>query len=335
MKKITLLLFLIFAICHAQAILTTPSFNIIYKNDNTLLVLNKSDNKVLYKVENIYGSSFEKNLFVSKDQSKLWYQNSFDYICVNTSTWKVEKKINGFNVFLFCPTTNREYFVHSQLEDDEFTSSIYDANKGEIIKTVKYNAHSFVDDVIYDSKTGYLYQLSSNYVSSTETKQNIKDFPENVDDITNIMKNDGNETELIVYDVRNDKLISKKSNFYSASSSPNLEIINDKVYIITGIGTALIDANFNFKIAPMIYSGLRSYAIVDNGIIGVTFFEMFNMNFSTWESKSLDVEIHEDILNADAFCSTNGIDIYVLRNNKLSSFSLRNLSIPTSSIDVP
>ncbi len=318
--------------CHSQNLIVTSKF-IAISLDDELKIIDKKSMSIVYKSE-IDSRSSAQNLFISADSSKIWYQNSFDYFCLDTKTWKAEKKMSGTNVFAFNPSSGNRYCIHSENYEDQFTSTLYDANTGELYKKVSYPANAFLSDVAFDEKTGLLYQLSRNYSSETESDQTF-DFPENAQEVEQILRNDGEESELVVYDVTNDKIIVQKSIYYSPQSACDFAFIKGYPYFITSLGSAKIESDFSLTILPMAPSSSTiGYTVIESTLIGFSFFEVFKMDCSTM-SFSLPEELHDDILTCETLSAAADGKIYFLKGDVILVFQPSDFLNTIQTIEIP
>lgn len=317
---------------HAQSLLATSQFFVINNHDK-LSVIDIQTNTTVYTSE-VNSRDAMAGLFISSDSSKIWYAKDFDYYCLDTKTWKAEKKLSGKNVFTFNPSSDNHFVVFTESMGDEFTSSIYNANDASLYKTVSYKANAFLNDVAYDEKTGYLYQSSRNYSAGNEP---IGDFyyPETVGDVETALKNDGNESELVVIDVSNGQVLYQKSLFYSPQSASEFMFIQGQLHLVTKLGTARIEKDFSLHLLPLVLSGTPvSFGTIGANLVGFSTFEVFRMNCSTMHVE-LPETIHDDILMAEAGCISSTGLFCVLKPYEILMFSTSDFANPIRVFEIP
>lgn len=315
----------------AQSIFVSAEYYVV-NTDGKLNIIDRFENKILFSAV-VNTSTVTESIFLSSDKSKIWYLSSSDYYFIDTKTWKSEKKISGVNVYAFNPSSDKNYFVYTH-SGDEFTSEIYDANTGELYKSVSYVANAFIGDVMYDEISKKLYQISSTFSSESETVISSSN-PETLADLEAAMKNDGKKVELLVYDLAMGNVAYKEEIYYSPQFHFSFEYLKEQLYIISAMGTAMVNDDYQIQLLPVITGGnLRAYGVDKKGMIGFTFFDLFKYEFATKTFTSVE-EYHDGLLSSLAVFSANGIEYYFLGESEILVFNSNNLLTPTRTISIP
>lgn len=269
----------------------------------------------LVQSTDLEGSSFGE-LALSSDGTKIWFQVDATMYCRDFETGEIVKELQGTNSYKFELSSTQDYLIHFEtIEHDHSLVYVYDLNTTQAVSYAKVDFTNFLETAHYDHKKQELHLLSITFPSKTEklSKEPLFGLPETAEQIALDFRHDGEETQYLVYDIANKKVIYDDVIEYSSDFSCNFELINDKLYLITDIGTAEVLEDHSLKLTSLVAINMADYTILESELIGATGFNFFSYSIETGAYKEMDDnEANLILIEADAL-AMNETDIYAIK----------------------
>ncbi len=304
--------------------------NKICIGEKVIVVLNDNVNKLTVHdketMEVLQSTSLEGSIFgelaLSQDGSKIWFQMDATMYCRDVSTGEIVKELEGANAYTFELSAAQDYLVHFENMEDHALIYVYDLNTAEAISNAKVDFTQFLETIHYDHKKQVLHLLSQTFDSKTEksSEEPMYGIVESSEEITESMLYDERESRYYVYDIANKKVIYDQNLSYSPDFSSDFEVINDRLTIVTQVGTAQVQDDYSLKVASLAIPNLADYAIDGSNLIGMNGFFLF---FYSFEDDSIiqlyDDEVNQILIEADAISITD-TDYYTFKEGVFYRF---------------
>lgn len=288
---------------------------VVVLNDNLkkLIVHDKESLEVLQSTE-LEGSFFGE-IALSQDGSKIWFQVDATMYCRDLNSGEILKELMGMNSYKFELSAAQDYLIHFETIEDHSLIYVYDLNTAEAISYAKVDFTLFLETIHYNHKKQMLHLLSRTYQSKTEkpSKEPLFGIPETAEQIELAFRHDQKETRYYVYDIADKTVLYNEMIAYSPDYSSDFEGINDRLYLITDLGTVEVMDDHSFKMSSIVNMNRSDYAILGSEMVTATDFFLSTYSFETSEFTELyDKEANEILIQADGIAMTE-TDYYAFK----------------------
>ncbi len=270
-----------------------------------LTVHDKETLEVLQSTE-LEGNNFGE-IALSQDGSKIWFQIDSKMYCRDVETGEILLELQGANLYKFELSAAQDYLIHYERMEESSLIYVYDLNTTKAISYAKVDFTLFLETIHYDHVKQELHLLSQTFPSKTEkpSKEPLFGLPETAEQIELDFRHDGEESRYYVYDITNKKTIYDEIISYSSDFSCDFEVINDRLYIITQMGTSEVLEDYSLKLTSLVIINMSDYAILESEMVGATAYFLFSHSFETGISKKWDdKKVNLILVEADAIAMT-------------------------------
>lgn len=306
----TLLLFLLLFI-------TLPSLasNKICVGETVLVVFNEELKKLtvhdketfaILQSNHLEGHSFGE-IALSADESKIWFPIDNIMYARDLTSGEIVKEIHGISAYKFEFNAAMDYLIHVELMEDRTVMYAYDLNSTEAIAYANIPLMDLVETVHFDATKQQFHILFKQVQSKTETlsKEPLFGLPETIEQIALDFLHDGMESRYYVYDSAEKKEVFNQVLPYSPDYGCNFEVINERLFVVTALGTAEVMDDFSLKLIPMFTMNVSDYAIINDQIIGSTGSNLFMYSVDTEQQRDLyDDEVNQLLIEASGLAIT-------------------------------
>lgn len=303
------------------------------ENIKKLTVHDKESLELLQSTE-LEGNTFGE-IALSKNGTKIWFQMDGVMYCRDVDNGEILKEIQGANSYKFELSAAQDYLIHFERIEESSLIYVYDLNTAEAISYAKVDFTFFLETIHYDHEKQQLHLLSKTFPSETEkpSKEPVFGLPETAEQIALDFRHDEEESRYYVYDIENKKVLYDKNIAYSPDFSCDFEVINERLYIITQMGTAEVLDDYSLKLTSLVLINMNDYAILESEMVGATNFFLFSHSFETGAYKEWDDdEVNLIIVEADAIAMTE-TEYYCILEGLLYRFDRSDPS--DSNFDMP
>ena len=277
-----------------------------------LTVHDKETLEVLQSTE-LEGYNFGE-IALSQDGTKIWFQMDGKMYCRDVETGEILKELQGASMYKFELSAAQDYLIHFERIEQSSLIYVYDLNTAQAISYAKVDFSLFLETIHYDHAKQTLHLLSRTFQSKTEkpSKEPLFGLPETAEQIELDFRHDQEESRYYVYDIANKKVMYDEIITYSPDFSCDFEVINDRLFLITQIGTAEVLEDYSLKITSLVILNMSDYAILETEMVGPTGFFLFSHSFENGAYKELDDNKANKILvEADGIAMTE-TDYYAI-----------------------
>lgn len=275
---------------------------VVFNESLKKLTVHDKETMEVFQSTELEGSSFGE-IALSQDGSKIWFQVDRTMFCRDLETGEIVKELLGSSFYKFELSNARDYLIHYETIETFSLVYVYDLNTTEAISYAKVDFKGSLETCHYDHVKQEIHLLSRTFPSKDEKahKEPIFGLPETSEEIELEFRHDEEVSHYLVYDIANKKVLYDENVFYSSDFSCDFEVIEDRLYIITQLGTAEILEDYSFKITSLVALNMLDYSILESEMVGSTTFFLFSHSFKTGETKELyDDEADVILIEADA-----------------------------------
>ncbi|MCJ8288158.1 MAG: hypothetical protein HRT58_02415 [Crocinitomicaceae bacterium] len=251
---------------------------------------------------------------LSQNGSKIWFQMDGKMYCRDVETGEILKELQGVNRYKFELSAAQDYLIHYERIEQSSLIYVYDLNTAQAISYAKVDFSLFLETIHYDHAKQTLYLLSRTFPSKTEkpSKEPLFGLPETAEQIELDFRHDQEESRYYVYDIANKKVMYDEVITYSPDFACDFEVINDRLFLITQIGTAEVLDDYSLKITSLVILNMSDYAILESEMVGPTGFFLFSHSFKNGAYKELDdSKANKILVEADGIAMTE-TDYYAI-----------------------
>lgn len=292
MKRTLLLLFLSvlsFSSFASNKVCVGETVVVVFNEELKKLTVHEKESLEIRQSTSLEGFVFGE-IALSKDESKIWFQMDGIMYARDTQTGEIVKEIQGSNVYTFELSAAMDYLIHFEMMEQDALVYVYDLNTAEAISYAKLPFADFLETIHFDAEEQQLHLLSKPFASKTEkpSKEPVFGVPETLEEVALDFRHDGMESRYVVYDIANKKELYNEVIEYSPDYECNFEVIDNRLFIITALGSAEVQEDFSLKLEPLFAMNMTDYAIFGTDVIGVTGFDLFSYSVETQMGKEWD-----------------------------------------------
>ncbi len=292
-----------------------------------LTVHDKETLEVLQSTD-LEGSHFGE-IALSQDGSKIWFQIDSKMYCRDVETGEILKELQGASLYKFELSAAQDYLIHYERVEESSLIYVYDLNTAKAVSYAKVDFTLFLETIHYDHAKQELHLLSRTFPSKTEkpSKEPLFGLPETAEQIELDFRHDGEESRYYVYDITNKKAIYDEIIPYSSDFSCDFEVINDRLYIITQMGTAEVLEDYSLKLTSLVIINMSDYAILESEMVGATAYFLFSHSFETgiykkWDDKKANLILVEAdaiaMTETEYYCIEEGVFYRIKRSEPMN-----------------
>lgn len=294
---------LLLSIALALFTFTSLASNKICVGENVIVLFNESLKKLTVHdketMEIIQSTELEGDSFgeiaLSQDGSKIWFEMDSKMYCRDLETGEIVREIQASNAYKFELSNAQDYLIHFETIEDYSLIYVYDLNTTEAISYAKVDFTNFLETIHYDHQKQRFHLLSRTMTSATESPSKEPQFglPETAEQIELHFRHDEKEMRYFVYDIANKTVLLDELIAFSPDYSCDFEVINDKLYLITDLGTAEVLEDHSFKMSSIVNMNRSDYAILGSELVTATDFFLSIYSFET----GVFTELYDDEAN--------------------------------------
>lgn len=297
--------------------------NKICVGENIIVVFNENLKKLsihdketmeVLQADELEGRSFGE-IALSTDGTKLWFQIDDKMYCRDVNTGELLKELHSSGDFKYELSAADDYLIHFETIEQHSLIYVYDLNSTQAVAYAKVDFTESLETIHYDHKRQKLHLLSSTRPTKKETapKEPTFGLPQSAEQVALEFLHDQEEMRYMVFDITTKKSLFDAFVPYSPDSDCNFEVIGDKLYIITGIGTAEVLEDYSFKLTSLVVTNLSDYDVLNSELVGTNDYFAFSNSFEDNTYKKWDsFDANLLLIEADAIAVTE-TDYYVIK----------------------
>lgn len=285
MKRTLLLSFLLFITASSFAsnkICVGENVVVVFNEDLKKLTVHEKESLEIKQSTELEGSVFGE-IALSQNESKIWFEIDGVMYARDLETGEIVKNIQGANVYKFELSAAMDYLIHFEMMENDALVYVYDLNTAEAVSYAKIAFTDFLETIHFDAQKQQLHLLSKRFTSETEkpSKEPVFGLPSSVEEIALDFRNDGLASRYFVYDIANKQELYNEVISYSPDFGCNFEVIDERLFIVTAIGTAEVQEDFSLKLTSLVAMNVVDYAVFGSDLIGITGFNFFSYSVET------------------------------------------------------
>ena len=288
---------------------------VVFNENLKKLTIHDKETLELLQSTQLEGDSFGE-IALSSDGTKIWFQMDGKMYCRDMESGEIVKELAGMNSYKFELSSVQDYLIHFEtIEHNHSLIYVYDLNTAEAISYAKVEFTRFLETIHYDQKKQEFHLLSRTFPSKTEkpSKEPLFGLPETAEQIALDFRHDEEETQYFVYDIANKKVLYDEIIEYSSDFTCDFEVINDRLFLITQMGTAEVMEDYSLKLTSLVAINMADYTILESEMVGATGFDLFSYSFETGAYKEMDdSEANLILVEADAL-AMDETDMYAIK----------------------
>ncbi|MFT5779684.1 MAG: hypothetical protein ACI837_002643 [Crocinitomicaceae bacterium] len=264
---------------------------------------------------------------LSSDESTIWYRSGATMYCISTSTWEPNIEFEGFGVYRFELNNQNKQLIHYENSGESTIVDIFDLNSAVMSDHMEIPFSGFIESIFYNDSTDQLIILTPKFDLKSELPLSEEEaiiFPETKEEVELSMRHDGKGSRLVVFD-KMDNIIHDDTIYYSSNFSTDLDMIGDRLFLITQIGNCEILEDYSLRTTSFIATNVQDYTIHETSIYGSNSFNFFQYN-STDDSYTefWDDDMNKIIVEANAV-EMDETHCFVVYDNILYRFKQDNM----------
>jgi len=278
---------------------------VLNENVKRLTVHDKESMEILHLTD-LEGDSFG-DVALSSDETKIWFQVDDKMYCHEVESGEIIKAIPGGDSFKFELSAAMDYLIHYETIEKKSLIYVYDLNSAEAIAYAKVDSYYLLGTAHFDSKNQQLHVLSEVYPSKREahSKEPRIGLPQSAEQIELEFLYDQEEARYIVYDIQNKKTLYDEWINYSPDGNFNFEVINDELYIVSGIGTAKVLDDYSLEMTSLVCDNQVDFDVHESELAGMNGNMLYVQSFEKGTFKKHDdFDANLILLKADGIAIT-------------------------------